>query len=207
MGKKQRGRLGGSFKKRSRRSRQPARQPSRQPSRQPARQPATPANGSEQPGAKKKVKLTKEQGLAVQLLKAREIVRARNVQIAKMRIREGKKVAELEVENADLTNNMMGSWNREEQGANDALVAEYGLPAGSVEYKLDENGCYYYEAEEGAQAPEDPADVSEETAEEKRGRLEAELAALEEILPDEAEVAGPEAKEDSEEPEEPSPTA
>ncbi len=121
------------------------------------------------PKAPKKIKLSKVQTMAVQLMSARERLKERNVLIAKARIREGnkaaadsKRISELEIENADLTDQLMGAWNRAEEAENTLLCKEQGLPVGTVNYTKDEDGLFSYEAKDGEIAPRRPAPAVEE---------------------------------------------
>jgi len=155
----------------------------------------------------RRVKLTETQTLGVRLLNARELIQNKNVLIAKQQIAHGNKaqadaqrIKDLEAEVSDLTNQLMGAWNRAEKAENANLTQALELPPGEVEYKLDADGLYYYEVHEDGSgepgpgktpvpdpAPEelgddeeegDDEDEPEETPAEKRSRLMAELAGL-----------------------------
>ena len=142
--------------------------------------------------------LNREQTMGVKLMSAREVIKSKNIFIARLQQKHGaraaedaKRIGDLEVEVTDLTNQLMQSMIDAEGAQNAALSKELGLPEGAVEYKLDGDGNFYYEPVAGA-APPAPEPEPELTPAERREALLAELDQLNE------EEAGPAEEADAE---------
>jgi hypothetical protein len=85
------------------------------------------------------VKLTPEQTLGVQLIALREAIKAKNTEIA-----------QLQLDNAQLKNQLMGALNCTEDASIAELTTRFGLPKVATSYALGEDGLYTYRPVEPA---------------------------------------------------------
>lgn len=118
------------------------------------------------PSAPKQHHLTPLQSMGVQLMVARETVQRKNDIIAKLQelhsIRakqDSDRIGQLELEVADLTKRVMQFASNSEVAENNALAQQLGLPMGTVNYKRNPDGTYYWEeqpAPAGQPAPAAP---------------------------------------------------
>jgi hypothetical protein len=152
-----------------------------------AARPSAPAR----PAEPTKHQLDAMQSMAVRLMVAREAVKAKNAFIAKLQANNGKRakqdaerIGALEVENADLTQQLMQTLINVENADNARLAAEFKLPAGAVNYKQDADGSFFYEEAAAPPIPQVPDQAPVETPEERRTMLMAELAELDADGPD-----------------------
>jgi len=99
-----------------------------------------------------RAQLSLEQTLGVQLMSARQAIKAKNVFIAESQLArataaqaDAKRIQELELELAAQTNQLMGALNRAEDAENHLLHQRLGLPEGEVAYSMGADGLYSYE--------------------------------------------------------------
>lgn len=199
----------------------PARRQPKPKARQPHLRPkarSAPLPAPAEPGSAQQVKLTAEQTLGVQLMITRDAIKQKNTFIAQSQLSrsaaaqaDAQRIKDLERELGDQTNQLMGALNRAEDAENALLRERLNLPTGTTNYKIGEDGLFYYEVGAGTlpQAPqvakpptvlpplseegeEEDEEEEEETPAERRTRLKQELAELGE---DEDEVKAPEVPE------------
>jgi hypothetical protein len=139
-----------------------------------------------QPTGPQRVDLNAEQTIGVQLMSAREVIKQKNVFIARLQQKASKRakedstrIADLEQEVTDLTDQLMQAWINAESVQNADLTTQLGLPQGTVNYQLGENGRYFYEQEAPA-APDlkvvPPADEDDDGYDDGDDEDEAEAA-------------------------------
>ena len=99
--------------------------------------------------------LTAMQSMAVRLMVAREAVKAKNGFIAKLQAAHGKRaqqdaqrIADLESEVSDLTQQLMQTLNNLENADNTRLTQEFDLPPGQISYQQDADGNFFYESDQ-----------------------------------------------------------
>ena len=108
--------------------------------------------------------------MGIRLMTARDVIQRKNAFIAQLQAKhsarakaDAQRIADLEQEVSDLTNQLMQAWIDSEASQNDTLSRQLQLPNGQVEYRLDDEGNYYYEIEaEIPQTEEDEADLETE---------------------------------------------
>lgn len=107
-----------------------------------------------------KVVLDKMQSMAVNLMAARETIKTKNVQLARLQQQkeaqakaDADRISDLETQVTDLTNQLMQAQIDAEDARTEVLCKELGLPR-NAEYKMGPDGNYFYET--GAEPePED----------------------------------------------------
>jgi hypothetical protein len=161
------------MKKKGRRSRA-ARKPKQQNPRKRSSRLPTPENNGGGTTAEAEVVKTRRtlnpmQSMGIRLMTARDVIQRKNAFIAQLQAKhsarakvDAQRIADLEQEVTDLTNQLMQAWIDSEASQNNDLSRQLQLPNGQVEYRLDEEGNYYYEVEAEIPQGDEPEDDDED---------------------------------------------